>query len=72
MYLSYYFPMIYLISFRRKDLSGGDPPLVSIVKRKYALTTQPQGAAGVDVAHAIHIVAHRQQLCKCGRYVDTS
>jgi len=30
-------------------MTGGDPPLVSIVKGKFALTTQPRGAAGVDV-----------------------
>ena len=55
-----------------QDLTGGDPSLVSDVKRKYALTTQPTGSAGVDVAKAIHIVAHRQGICRCGRYVDTS
>jgi len=55
-----------------KDLCGGDPPLVSVIKRKYALTTQPQGSSGIDVARAIHVVAHRQQLCRCGRYVDIS
>lgn len=59
-------------SLFHKDLCGGDPPLVSVVKRKYALTTQPQGSSGMDVARAIHIVAHRQQLCRCGKYVDTS
>lgn len=55
-----------------KDMTGGDPALMSIVKRKYALTTKPHGEAGVEVAKAIHIVAHRQGICRCGRYVDTS
>ena len=47
-----------------QDLTGGDPPLVSVVKRKYSLTTQPTGAAGVDVAKALHTLAHRQNLCR--------
>ncbi len=46
-----------------QDLTGGDPPLVSVVKRKYALTTQPYGAAGVDVAKAILILAQQKKLC---------
>ena len=54
-----------------KDLTGGDPPLVSVVKRKYALTTQPPGSAGIDVAKAVHVMAHRMNLCRCGRYVPT-
>lgn len=54
-----------------KDLTGGDPPLISVVKRKYALTTQPHGAAGVDVARAIHIMAHRMRLCRCGKHIPT-
>ncbi|GFH44290.1 hypothetical protein CTEN210_00764 [Chaetoceros tenuissimus] len=55
-----------------KDMTGGDPALISVVKRKYALTTKPHGEAGVEVAKAVHIVAHRQGICRCGRYVDTS
>uniref|UniRef100_A0A6S8W6Q1 Crossover junction endonuclease MUS81 n=1 Tax=Chaetoceros debilis TaxID=122233 RepID=A0A6S8W6Q1_9STRA len=54
-----------------KDLTGGDPPLISVVKRKYSLTTQPNGAAGVDVAKALHIMAHRHNLCRCGRSVES-
>ena len=55
----------------KKDLTGGDPPLISVVKRKYALTTQPHGAAGVDVARALHVMAHRMNLCRCGKHVPT-
>lgn len=54
-----------------KDLTGGDPPLISVVKRKYSLTTQPNGAAGVDVANALHIMAHRHNLCRCGRSIES-
>jgi len=54
-----------------KDLTGGDPPLISVVKKKYALTRRPAGSAGLDVARALHIMAHRQNLCRCGRFIPT-
>jgi flagellar motility protein MotE (MotC chaperone) len=49
-----------------KEMTSGDPPLVSVIKKKYSLTTQPFGGAGVDVATALHILAHRQSICRCG------
>lgn len=59
-----------------KDLtipSEGRPALVNIRKRKgYALATEPYGESGVDVARAIHIVAHRQGICRCGQAIDIS
>jgi len=54
-----------------KEMTGGDPPLISVVKRKYMLTTQPHGAAGIDVARAVHLMAHRKKLCRCGGYIQT-
>jgi hypothetical protein len=52
-------------------MTGGDPPLISVVKRKYTLTTQPRGSAGLDVARGVHIMAHRMKLCRCGRHIQT-
>ena len=52
-----------------KDLTKGDPALVYVDKKRYSLTTQPYGSAGVDVANALHILAHREGICRCNRYV---
>jgi len=49
------------------SLTSGDPPLVNDSKKRYTLTTRPTGSAGIDVARAIHIYAHKRQLCCCGR-----
>lgn len=51
-----------------KEMTTGDPPLVSVIKRKYSLTTQPTGSAGIDVARALHTMAHRKNLCRCGSF----
>ena len=51
-------------------MKGGDPALVSLRKGKFSLTTQPRGSAGVDVAKAMHILAHRAKLCRCGSFVE--
>jgi hypothetical protein len=51
-----------------KEMTTGDPPLVSVVKRKYSLTTQPTGGAGIDVAKALHTMAHRENICRCGSF----
>lgn len=54
-------------------LSEGRPALINITKRRgYALATEPFGESGVDVARAVHVLAHRQGLCKCGQLVDTT
>ena len=50
-------------------LCQGDPPLVYKEKKKYRLTSQPPGNSGIDVARAIHILAHRQNICRCGKYI---
>ena len=50
-------------------MTKGDPALVCVHKRKYSLTTQPLGGAGVDIANAIHLMAHRENLCRCGNYI---
>lgn len=50
-----------------KELISGDPPLVNHSKKRYTLTTRPTGSAGIDVARALHIHAHRRQFCRCGR-----
>ena len=50
-------------------MKGGDPALVAMRKGKFFLTVQPRGLAGVDVAKAIHILAHREKLCRCGNIV---
>jgi len=50
-----------------KQLQEGDPALVRREKgHRYSLTTQPPESAGVAVANALHIVAHREGLCTCG------
>jgi len=50
-----------------KQLQEGDPALVRREKgHRYSLTTQPPESAGVAVANALHIVAHREDLCTCG------
>jgi hypothetical protein len=50
-----------------KQLQEGDPALVRREKgHRYSLTTQPAESAGVAVANALHIVAHREDLCTCG------
>jgi len=49
-----------------KDTLSGDPPLVFVKKKKYSLTVHPAGRAGVDVAKAIHVMAHNEGTCKCG------
>jgi len=51
-----------------KEMVSGDPPLVSVVKRKYSLTTQPSGSAGIDVAKALHTLSHKKNLCRCGSF----
>ena len=54
-----------------KDLMKGDPALVKKGKgSKYSLTTQPPDQSGIAVANALHIVAHREGLCKCGNVVE--
>jgi len=50
-----------------KKLTSGDPALVNDTKRRYRLTTKPTRLAGVDVAEALHLVAHHEGLCKCGK-----
>lgn len=52
-----------------KEMISGDPPLVCVSKRKYSLTTQPLGSSGLDVAKAIHTMAHRKKLCNCRQFV---
>jgi hypothetical protein len=54
-----------------KLLVTGDPPLVQYPKRRYSLTTQPPGQSGVEVAKALHELAHRPErmggaVCSCG------
>ena len=50
-----------------KQLLEGDPALVRREKgHRYSLTTQPPESAGVAVASALHILAHREDLCTCG------
>lgn len=50
-----------------KQLQEGDPALVRREKgHRYSLTTQPPESAGVAVANALHILAHREDLCTCG------
>ena len=50
-----------------KQLQEGDPALVRREKgHRYSLTTQPPESAGVAVANALHILAHREGLCTCG------
>jgi len=53
-----------------KDLVTGDPALVVVRKKMYSLTTNPTGSAGVDVAKALHSLAHRQDInvCNCGKH----
>jgi len=53
-----------------KELLSGDPALVHVSKRKYRLTTQPPGECGIDIAKAIHVLAHRENLCRCGSSLD--
>ena len=45
---------------------SGDPPLVFVKKKKYSLTVHPAGRAGLDVAKAIHVMAHHEGICRCG------
>ncbi|KAL7455999.1 hypothetical protein ACHAWC_007527 [Mediolabrus comicus] len=46
-----------------KQLQEGDPALVRREKgHRYSLTTQPPESAGVAVANALHILAHREGL----------
>lgn len=52
-----------------QEMISGDPPLVHVSKRKYSLTTQPAGAAGIDVAKALHSLAHHQNICQCRQFV---
>ena len=48
-------------------LQEGDPALVRREKgHRYSLTTQPPESAGVAVASALHILAHREGYCTCG------
>jgi len=50
-----------------KQLQEGDPALVRREKgHRYSLTTQPPETSGRAVAHALHILAHREGLCTCG------
>eukprot|EP00985_Skeletonema_marinoi_P015226 scaffold7820_cov99-Skeletonema_marinoi.AAC.1 len=50
-----------------KQLQEGDPALVRREKgHRYSLTTQPPESAGVAVANALHILAHREDMCTCG------
>lgn len=50
-----------------KSLMEGDPALVRREKgHRYSLTTQPPESAGVAVASALHVLAHREGLCSCG------
>ncbi|KAL3768086.1 hypothetical protein ACHAW5_009143 [Stephanodiscus triporus] len=50
-----------------KQLLQGDPALVRKEKgHRYSLTTQPPESCGRAVAHALHILAHREGICKCG------
>jgi len=53
-----------------KRLQEGDPPLISVQKRKYSLTENPPGSSGREVAKALHIVAHQEQICRCGLNVN--
>mmetsp|Transcript_9714 Transcript_9714/g.13737 ORF Transcript_9714/g.13737 Transcript_9714/m.13737 type:complete len:1135 (+) Transcript_9714:72-3476(+) len=55
-----------------KELMKGDPALLCTSKRKYRLTTQPPGSAGVEIASALHIMAHRENLCRCGNHMMDS
>ncbi|KAL7531615.1 hypothetical protein ACHAXR_007312 [Thalassiosira sp. AJA248-18] len=49
-----------------KQLQEGDPALVRREKgHRYSLTTQPPETSGRAVAHALHIVAHREKMCNC-------
>jgi len=50
-----------------KQLQEGDPALVRREKgHRYSLTTQPPESCGRAVAHALHLLAHREGLCNCG------
>ncbi|KAL3822257.1 hypothetical protein ACHAXA_005890 [Cyclostephanos tholiformis] len=49
-----------------KLLLQGDPALVRKEKgHRYSLTTQPPETCGRAVAHALHILAHREGICNC-------
>ena len=49
------------------QLQTGDPALVRKEKgHRYSLTTQPPETSGRAVAHALHILAHREGICTCG------
>jgi len=52
-----------------KKLTSGDPALVNDAKRRYSLTTKPTGLAGIDVANALHLLAHYEGLCRCGKLI---
>jgi hypothetical protein len=56
-----------------KQLVSGDPGLVTQVKKKFLLTSRPYGSAGIDIAKALHLLAHREehQLCQCQQHIDT-
>lgn len=50
-----------------KQLQEGDPALVRREKgHRYSLTTQPPESCGRAVAHALHVLAHREGFCNCG------
>jgi hypothetical protein len=49
-----------------RELTSGDPPLVNNSKKRYSLTMRPVGYAGIDIARALHTVAHSEGLCRCG------
>jgi len=50
-----------------KQLLEGDPALVRREKgHRYSLTTQPPESAGIAVASALHLLAHREGYCTCG------
>lgn len=53
-----------------ESLMKGDPPLVYCKKKKFRLTTQPHGSSGVDVAKGLHVLAHREGLCRCGKFIS--
>jgi len=53
-----------------KQLTSGDPPLVCQKKKLFALTVRPAGCAGVDIAKALHVLAHREKCCTCGSAVN--
>ena len=50
------------------ELKKGDPPLVTMKKKLYCLTTQPPDSSGRKIARALHQLAHREEICNCGNH----